>query len=133
MAKKHPFFDFFRFSQKLSTRFEGKSLQSFHTKLESFKRNGIKIVWLECEKYSQSSPKNGQKQPFFDFFRLPLKLSTRFTRKSLQSFHTKLESYMRNGIKIVWLGCKKHSQNNFKNCQKEPFFDFFRVSQKLFI
>ena len=31
MAKKQPFFDFFRFSQKLSIRFERKFLQSFST------------------------------------------------------------------------------------------------------
>ena len=35
MAKKQPFFDFFRFSQKLSIRFKRNFLQLFYTILES--------------------------------------------------------------------------------------------------
>ena len=108
MAKKQPFFDFFRFSQKLSIRFERNFLQSFYTILESYMCSGIKIVWLGCEKHS---PKMAKKQSFFDFFRFSQKLSIRFERNFLQSFYTILESYMCNGIKIVWLGCEKHSQN----------------------
>ena len=57
------------------------------------------------------SPKMAKKQPFFDFFRFSQKLSIRFERIFLQLFYTILESYMCNGIKIVWLGCEKHSQN----------------------
>ena len=53
MAKKQPFFDFFRFSQKLSIRFERNFLQSFYTILWSFMCNFIKFVWLGCEKHSQ--------------------------------------------------------------------------------
>ena len=111
MAKEQPFFDFFRFSQKLSIRFERNFLQLFYTILESFMCNGIKIVWLGCKKHSQISPKMAEKQPFFDFFRFSQKLSIRFERNFLQLFYTILESYMCNGIKIVWLGCEKHSQN----------------------
>ena len=57
------------------------------------------------------SPKMAKKQPFFDFFRFSQKLSIQFERNFLQIFYTILESYMCNGIKIVWLGCEKHSQN----------------------
>ena len=57
------------------------------------------------------SPKMARKQPYFDFFRFSQKLSIRFERKFLQIFYTILESYMCNGIKIVWLECEKHSQN----------------------
>ena len=57
------------------------------------------------------SPKMAKKQPFFYFFRFSRKLSIRFERNFLQLFYTILESYMCNGIKIVWLGCEKHSQN----------------------
>ena len=46
MAKKQPFFDF-RFSQKLSIRFERNFLQSFYTILESYMCNGIKIMNYE--------------------------------------------------------------------------------------
>ena len=64
MAKKPPFFDFFRFSQKLSIRFERNFLQLFYTILESYMCNGIKIVTLGCEKHGQNSPKNGKKGHF---------------------------------------------------------------------
>ena len=53
MAKKQPFLDFFRFSQKLSIRFKRNFLQLFYTILESYKCNFIKFVWLGCEKHSQ--------------------------------------------------------------------------------
>ena len=60
---------------------------------------------------SQNYPKNGQKPAIFDFFRLSQKLSIRFEQIFLQLFYTILESYMCNGIKIVWLEYEKHSQN----------------------
>ena len=73
MAKKQPFFDFFRFSQKLSIRFERNFLQLFYTILESYMCNGIKIVWLGCEKHSQNYPqkwpKNSHFSTFFDFLK----------------------------------------------------------------
>ena len=65
MDKKTPFFDLFRFSQKLFIRFKRNFLQLFYTILESYMCNGIKIVRLRCEKYS---PKMAKKQSFFDFF-----------------------------------------------------------------
>ena len=67
MAKKQPFFDFFRFSQKLSIRFERNFLQIFYTILESYMCNGIKIVWLGCEKQPKLAQKWSKKGPFFDF------------------------------------------------------------------
>ena len=57
------------------------------------------------------SSKMAKNQRFFDFFRFSQKLSIRFERNFLQLFYTISESYMCNGIKIVWLGCEKHSQN----------------------
>ena len=68
MAKKQPFFDFFRFSQKLSIRFERNFLQSFYTILWSFMCIFIEFVWLGCEKQSQIEPKNGQKNSHFSIF-----------------------------------------------------------------
>ena len=53
MAKKQPFFDFFRFSQKLSIRFDRNFLQSFYIIKESYMCNFNKFVWLGCEKHSQ--------------------------------------------------------------------------------
>ena len=126
MAKKQPFFDFFRFSQKLSIRFERNFLQLFYTILESYMCNGIKIVWLGCEKHSQNLAK---KQPFFDFFRCSQKLSIRFERNFLQLFYTILESYSCNGIKIVGLGCEKQpklAQKWPKNRHFSTFFDFLK-------
>ena len=105
--KKPPFFDLFRFSQKLFIRFKRNFLQLFYTILESYMCNGIKIVWLGCEKHS---PKMAKKQSFFDFFRFSQKLSIRFERNFLQSFDTILRSSMCNFIKFVRLGCEKNSQ-----------------------
>ena len=69
MAKKQPIFDFFRFSQKLSIRFERNFLQSFYTISESYMCNGIKIVcgW-DVRNIAKFSPKMAKKQSFFDFF-----------------------------------------------------------------
>ena len=64
MAKKQPFFDFFRFSQKLSIRFEPNFLQLFYTILESYMCNGIKIVWLGCEKQPKLAQKWSKKGHF---------------------------------------------------------------------
>ena len=76
------------------------------------------------------SPKMAKKQSFFDFFRFSQKLSKRFKRNFLHSFYTILESYMCNGIKIVWLGCEKHSQNYRKNGQKTAIFRLFLIFAK---
>ena len=70
-----------------------------------------KSYGLDVRNIAKISPKMAKKQPFFDFFRFSQKLSIRFERNFLQIFYTILESYMCNGIKIVWLGCEKHSQN----------------------
>ena len=64
MAKKQPFFDFFRFSQKLSIRFERNFLQLFYTILESYMCNDIKIVWLGCEKQPKLAQKWSKKGHF---------------------------------------------------------------------
>ena len=128
MAKKQPFLDFFRISQKLSIRFERNFLQSFYTILESYMCNGIKIVWLGCDKHSQK-PKIAEKQSFFD---LPFsqKLSKRFERNFLQSFYTILESYMCNGIKIVWLDVRNIAKTNPKMAKKTAIFRLFSSFSK---
>ena len=57
MAKirlKTAIFRLFRFSQKLSIRFERNFLKSFYTILSSFMCNSIQFVWLGCEKHSQN-------------------------------------------------------------------------------
>ena len=79
MAKKQPFFDFFRFSQKLSIRFERNFLQLFYTILESYMCNGIKIVWLGCEKHSQKWPKNGRFSSFSIFSKTVHMIRTKFS------------------------------------------------------
>ena len=68
MAKKQPFFDFFRFSRKLSIRFERNFLELFYTILESYMCNDIKIVWLGYEKHSKISPKMAKKNSHFSIF-----------------------------------------------------------------
>ena len=44
-------------------------------------------------------------------FQISQKLSIRFSRNFAQSFHTQRGPCVCKGIKIVWLGCEKHSQN----------------------
>ena len=60
---KNSHFWLFRFSQKLSIRFERIFPQSFYTIIKSYMCIGIKIVWLGCEKrpkLARKWPKNGQ-------------------------------------------------------------------------
>ena len=68
---KQSFFDFFRFSQKLSIRFERNFLQLFYTILESYMCNGIKSVPLGCEKQRKLAQKwpNSHFSIFFDFLK----------------------------------------------------------------
>ena len=65
----------------------------------------------DVKNIAKISPKMAKKQRFFDFFPFSQKLSIRFERIFLQSFYIRIESYMCNDIKIVCLGCEKHSQN----------------------
>ena len=82
MAKKQPFFDFFfRFSQKLSIRFERNFLQSFYTILWSFMCNFIKFVWLGCEKHSQKWPKNSHFSIFSIFSQTVHTIRTKASQK----------------------------------------------------
>ena len=67
-VKKQSFFEIFRFSRKLSIRFERNFLQFFYTILESYMCNGIKIVCWDVRNRAKISPKMAKKQPFFDFF-----------------------------------------------------------------
>ena len=140
MVKKRPFFDFRKkYLRRLLYRTCGSGFffvffsPDFFMKISNFSKTVHTIVTKfcshstpkgapACAKASKSygldvrniakiSPKMAKKQPFFDFFRFSQKLSIRFERNFLQLFYTILESHMCNGIKIVWLGCEKHSQN----------------------
>ena len=142
MAKKQPFFDFFRFlgvgknfrllmqsccffcfffSRPFHENF--KFLKNchydFHEILHSHSTpkgapacaKASKSYGWDVRNIAKISQKMAKKQRFFDFFRFSQKLSIRFERNFLQSFYIIIESYMCNGIKIVWLGCEKHSLN----------------------
>ena len=95
MAKKQPFFDFFRFSQKLSIRFERNFLQLFYTILESYMCNGIKIVWLRCEKHSQNQPENGQKTAIFRLFSI--------FSKTVHTIRTKFSTVILHHIRFLYV------------------------------
>ena len=130
------FFEFFRSRKKFSTTyaivlffFVFFSSRPFHENFKFLKNCPYDFHEIlhshytpkgapACAKASKSYgwdvrniAKNGQKTAIFDFFRFSQKLSIRFERNFLQLFYAILESYMCNGIKIVWLGCEKHSQN----------------------
>ena len=111
MAKKQPFFDFFRFSQKLSIRFKRNFYSCFTPYQSPLCAMALKSYGWDVRNIAKNSPKMAKIQPFFDFFRFSQKLFKRFERNFLHLFYTILESYMCNGIKIVWLGCEEHSQN----------------------
>ena len=111
MAKKQPFFDFFDFLK--NCRYDSNEIfYSYSTPYKSpICAMASKSYGWDVRNIGKISPKMAKKQPFFEFFRFSQKLSIRFERNFLQLFYTILESYMYNGIKIVWLGCEKHSQN----------------------
>ena len=81
----------------------------------------LKSYGWDVRNIAKISPKMAKKQPFFDFFRFSQKLSIRFERNFLQIFYTILESYMCNGIKIVWLGCEKQPKLAQKWSKKGHF------------
>ena len=91
----------------------------------------LKLYGRDVRNTTTTNPKMVRKQPFFYNFRISQKLSIRFKRSFLQSFYIILESYMCNGVKIVWLRCETHSQTNLQIVGKQTLFDFFRISQKL--
>ena len=102
-----------------------KILQSFYTQRGPCVRKGIKIVWLECEKQPKMA-KISPKTVIFRIFSIFSKIVHRFELNFPQSFYTILESDMCNGIKIVWLGCEKHSQKCPKKLIFRFFFDFLK-------
>ena len=89
-----------------------------------------KVYGWDVRNIAKISSKMAKKQPFFDFFQFSQKLFLRFERNFLQLFYTILESYMCNGIKIVWLVCAKHSQNLAQKWPKTAIFRLFSIFSK---
>ena len=111
MAKKQPFFDFFSILSKtdhtIRTKFSTVILHHIRVLYVQWHQNRMAGMW----ETAKVIPKMAKKQPFFDFFCFSQNLSIRFERNFPQLFYTILKSCMCNGIRIVWLGCEKHSQN----------------------
>ena len=79
-----PFFDFFRFSQKLSIRFEQNFVVILHPKGPlRVQRHQNRMTGWDVRNIAIISPKMAKKQPFFDFFRFSQQLSIRFERNFL--------------------------------------------------
>ena len=95
MAKKQPFFDFFRFSQKLSIRFERNFLQLFYTILESYMCSGIKIVWLGCEKQPELAQKMAKKTAIFRLFSI--------FSKTVHTIRTKFSTVILHHIRVLYV------------------------------
>ena len=87
-------------------------------------QNSMTVMWETFPKLTQKWPKN---HCFFGF----LKLFIRFERNFLQLFYAILESYMCNGIKIIWLGCEKQPKITQK-CPKIFIFWLFSILLKTF-
>ena len=125
MAKKQSFLDLFRFSQKLSMRFERNLLQSCYTILESYMCNGIKIVWLgfgKQPKLAQKWPKNSHFSIFFDFLKnCPYDSNEMFYSHSTP-YYGPLCAISLNWY--VW-DVRNLAKINPKMGKKQTFFDFF--------
>ena len=75
---------------------------------------------------ARSSPKMTKKQPVSNFSQSSQILSLRFERNFLQSFYTKLESFMCNSIKIVCaLETKKQVALNDQEMANWELLQFF--------
>ena len=128
MAKKQPFFDFFRFSQKLSIRFERNFPQLFYTILESYMCNGIKIVWLRCEKHSQNYPKNGQKTAIFRLFSIFSKTVHTIRTKASQKekdLSRLLYRICGSGFKFVFIEALLNFTRNETSCERKELLNVF--------
>ena len=112
MAKKQSFFDFF-FDFLKHCPYDSDEI--FYSHFTPFYGPicavASKSYGWDVRNIAKISPKMAKKQSFFDFFRFSQKLSIRFGRNFLKLFYIILESYTCSGIKIVWLGCEKPSQN----------------------
>ena len=129
-----PFDENFKFLKNCPYDFH-KILHSHSTSKEAPAcAKASKSYGWDVRNIAKISPEMAKKQPFFDIFGFFQKLSKRFERNFLQSFYTILESYMCNDIKIVWLGCEKHSiaKVNPKMDKKQPFFDFWFLQKQSF-
>ena len=95
MAKKQPFFDFFRFSQKLSIRFERNFLQLFYTILESYMYNGIKIVCWDVRNRAKICPKMAKKTAIFRLFLI--------FSKTVYTIRTKFSTVILHHIRVLYV------------------------------
>ena len=88
----------------------------------------ISYGW-DMKSIAKISAKMAEKQPFFDFFDFLRNFPYDSSKNFYSHFTPHLESYMCNGIKIVWLGCDV--RNIAKISLKWPKNSLF--SQKLSI
>ena len=129
MTKISPKTAFFRFSQKLSNerhfRFERNFRQSFYTLLESDMSNGIKIVWLGCEKHSQKWPKNSHFPKFFSILSKTIHTIRTKISTILQSFYTILWSFMWISLNSFCWDVRNIAKINPKIAKRQHFSTFF--------
>ena len=95
MAKKQPFFDFFRFSQKLSIR-SNEYFYSYSTPYESpICAMASKSYGWDVRNIAKITPKMAKKQPFFDFFR--------FSQKTVHTIRTKFSTVILQHIRVLYV------------------------------
>ena len=126
MTEKQPSSNFLQFSQILSWRFERTFLQSFYTLLRSNVCNGINIECLGSDK----QPKVAPKWPKFLFWTVSIFSNTVLTiRTKLPiAFIHQIESFLCDGIKIVWMRLRNKTKSTPKVIRKWPIvvFNFFQ-------
>ena len=103
-------YDFHKILNSYST-LKGAPACSKASKLYDWNVGNIAKISRKTAKISPKTAKISPKTAIFRLFSIFSKTVHTIERNFLQSFYTILESYMCNGIKIVWLGCGKHSQN----------------------
>ena len=118
MTKKLPIVDFFHFLEKGLN----DSNEFFYSHSPPY--HGAKN---DQKNYSQNDQKNTNCW-LFPFSR---KVSERFERTFLQPFSTLSWSYLCNGIKIVCLRSKTHSQRQPQKDEKSHYWTLFQFSEKL--
>ena len=92
--------------------------------------NGIKIVWLGCEKHSQNYPKNGQKTVLFQFFLDFLKNCPYDSNEICYSRSTPYYGPLCAVPKNSYGWDVRNSQNEPKNGQKTAVFRLFLIFAK---
>ena len=96
LAKKQPFSDFFRFSQKLSIKFERNFVQLLYTIFESYLCNGMVSKSYGWDvRHSQNYSKNSKKTAIFILFSI--------FSETVHKIRTKFSTVILHHIRVLYM------------------------------